>query len=238
MLERQGNLKTSDSSDPPSRVIMTCLANGISVYSPHTALDCVKDGVNDWLLEAFGTNSGAVYPINPTQCTDTGRDPEKEGEGRKMSLNSPLLLQQVIDRLKKHLKLSHVRVAPAMHLLVAEKATEESVTQVAKAHQVHNIAVCAGSGGSILTNAPEVDVWITGEMSHHEVLAATAEGVSVILTDHSNTEREYLPRLCQRVQTALNDVHESTGDVESDNTEDLPVSFQVTKLDADPLVIV
>ena len=27
----------------------------------------------------------------------------------------------------------------------------------------------------------------TGEMSHHEVLEANADGVSIILTDHSNT---------------------------------------------------
>ena len=41
----------------------------------------------------------------------------------------------------------------------------------------------------------DVDVLLTGEMSHHEVLAANAEGKHVILSDHSNTERGYLPVL-------------------------------------------
>ena len=40
-----------------------------------------------------------------------------------------------------------------------------------------------------------MDVLLTGEMSHHEVLAANAEGKHVILSDHSNTERGYLPVL-------------------------------------------
>ena len=40
--------------------------------------------------------------------------------------------------------------------------------------KVSSIAVCAGSGGSVL-NTPlgrKADLWITGEMSHHEVLDA------------------------------------------------------------------
>jgi putative NIF3 family GTP cyclohydrolase 1 type 2 len=40
------------------KIIARCLENKIAVYSPHTALDALKGGVNDWLAEAFGT-----YPI-------------------------------------------------------------------------------------------------------------------------------------------------------------------------------
>ena len=35
----------------------------------------------------------------------------------------------------------------------------------------------------------QADVFLTGEMSHHAVLAAVQTGTSVILTDHTNTER-------------------------------------------------
>ena len=37
------------------RIIIKCLENKIAVYSPHTALDAVAGGVNDWLLSPFGT---------------------------------------------------------------------------------------------------------------------------------------------------------------------------------------
>jgi len=57
---------------------------------------------------------------------------------------------------------------------------------------VASLAVCAGSGGSVLRKCTDVDVWVTGEMGHHEVLAANARGVSVVLTNHTNTERQYL----------------------------------------------
>jgi len=43
----------------------------------------------------------------------------------------------------------------------------------------------------------EVDLFLTGEMSHHEILAANAQGTSVILCEHSNSERGYLKQVLQ-----------------------------------------
>ena len=60
--------------------------------------------------------------------------------------------------------------------------------------QISSIAVCAGSGGSVLKGVA-ADVYLTGEMSHHEVLHANESGRSVILCDHSNTERGFLKTL-------------------------------------------
>ncbi|XP_035204725.1 NIF3-like protein 1 [Stegodyphus dumicola] len=36
------------------RIILQCIENSIAVYSPHTACDAVKGGVNDWLINCFG----------------------------------------------------------------------------------------------------------------------------------------------------------------------------------------
>lgn len=36
------------------RIVACCLEKGIAVYSPHTAYDTLKGGVNDWLIKAFG----------------------------------------------------------------------------------------------------------------------------------------------------------------------------------------
>ena len=67
----------------------------------------------------------------------------------------------------------------------------------------------------------EADVYLTGEMSHHEVLGCNAAGASVILTDHSNTERGFLQVLRQRLQ------------------EELPgIEVAVSKVDHDPLLVV
>ena len=40
---------------------MQCLENKIAVFSPHTSLDALKGGVNDWLAEAFGKEKKFLF---------------------------------------------------------------------------------------------------------------------------------------------------------------------------------
>ena len=87
---------------------------------------------------------------------------------------------------------------------------------------VKKIAVCAGSGSSILGGV-SADVYLTGEMSHHEVLDANHRGRTVILCDHSNTERGYLS---ESLRGSLLELFENQIDI------------IVSERDADPLTIV
>lgn len=45
----------------------------------------------------------------------------------------------------------------------------------------------------------------SGEMSHHEVLDAVSKGTSVILSEHSNSERGFLPVFKERLAARLSD---------------------------------
>lgn len=60
-----------------------------------------------------------------------------------------------------------------------------------KTAEVSSVAVCAGSGGDILRGSA-AEMWVTGEMSHHDALAASQKGRIVVTTYHSNTERRFL----------------------------------------------
>ncbi|KAF8765275.1 NIF3-like protein 1 like protein [Argiope bruennichi] len=53
--------KTLGCENWKDRIIMTCIANNIAIYSPHTACDAVEGGVNDWLLKCFDLTN--VSPI-------------------------------------------------------------------------------------------------------------------------------------------------------------------------------
>ena len=66
------------------RVVLKCLANGVAVYSTHTACDCVPGGVNDWLVKGLG--DGSVVPAQPDEG---GTGIEGAGFGRVMTLASP-----------------------------------------------------------------------------------------------------------------------------------------------------
>ncbi|KAM9663554.1 NIF3-like protein 1 isoform 2-T2 [Trichechus inunguis] len=102
------------------------------------------------------------------------------GMGRLCTLDESVSLATMVERIKRHLKLSHVRLS------LGVGRTLES--------QVRVVALCAGSGSSVLQGA-EADLYLTGEMSHHDVLDAASQGINVILCEHSNTERGFLADL-------------------------------------------
>src|ERR1700753_478300 len=56
---------------------------------------------------------------------------------------------------------------------------------------ISSAGICAGSGGSLFKDL-DVDLLFTGELSHHEALAAIEKGQTVICLFHSNTERGFL----------------------------------------------
>eukprot|EP00088_Acartia_fossae_P002105 TRINITY_DN1082_c0_g1_i1.p1 TRINITY_DN1082_c0_g1~~TRINITY_DN1082_c0_g1_i1.p1 ORF type:complete len:391 (+),score=71.17 TRINITY_DN1082_c0_g1_i1:214-1386(+) len=130
------------------------------------------------------------------------------GPGRVANLETPISLNEAVDRVKKHLQLSHIRFA----LACGEDMAGSDV--------VKRVGVCAGSGGSVLAGV-QANLILTGEMSHHEVLDFVHRGVSVILTDHSNTERGFHTHIREKLESLM----------------DNKVNIMVSKVDRDPLQV-
>ncbi len=107
------------------------------------------------------------------------------GSGRLVRLATPTSLDVLLDRIKQHLGLAQLRLAA-------------SDAQRAGA-QIRSVALCAGSGGSVFEREREADLYLTGELGHHQILATLARGQSVVLCNHTHTERGYLPRLRERL---------------------------------------
>ena len=121
-----------------------------------------------------------------------GERPRRDmGIGRRIILDRPIQIDGLARKLKKHLGIGYVRVAP-------------SVGKDDRA-QVQTIGLCAGAGGSVCELALDdgCEVFVTGEMTHHQVVAATARGCTVMLTGHTNSERGYLPRLKEQLLELL-----------------------------------
>lgn len=166
-------LKRLDAGKPAERVLIDALRGGVAIYSPHTALDAAPGGVNDWLLESFGPGRPVERPDDSLRL------------GRALELAEPAPLSTIVQRVKAQLGLRQLRVA--------ESARHAAGEPIARA------AVCAGSGGAVFAELPGFDLYLTGEMRHHDVLAKLAAGASVILCEHTNSERGYLPRLSARL---------------------------------------
>jgi dinuclear metal center YbgI/SA1388 family protein len=118
--------------------------------------------------------------------------PRREmGVGRRIHLDKAVQLDELARKLKKHLGIGYVRVAPA-------SGKDDRI-------EVQTIGLCVGAGGTVCELAIDdgCDVFITGEMTHHQVVSATARGCTVMLTGHTNSERGYLPTLKQQISELL-----------------------------------
>jgi len=240
-------LKRLTSKNWKERVVLRCVQHNIALYSPHTSWDAVQNGINEWLLQPFGKLIDVepceqVYSSSPAQYTltlpdggtqvvshqdlvaiisDMSADEQGKlsivkqearplpgiGPGRIAKLQTKLSLSEAISRVKTHLNLAHLRFA------LANGASLEG-------DSVGSVGVCAGSGGSVLASKSP-DLILTGEMSHHEVLDFVHRGVSVILTDHSNTERGFHSHVRDKLVGLMEN----------------KVDILVSKVDRDPLVI-
>lgn len=110
------------------------------------------------------------------------------GMGRLCYLKSPQPLTEIVEIIKKHVKIPHLRLA-----LAVGKNNDSLVS---------TIGICAGSGASLLRGV-KADLYLSGEMSHHEVLDAVHDGHHVILCEHSNSERGFLTHFAHTLANTL-----------------------------------
>jgi putative NIF3 family GTP cyclohydrolase 1 type 2 len=95
-------LRSITLANPLQSTLLECIANGISVYSPHTALDNVTGGINDWLAEGLTTKEVLARTQNTTtEVKHLGElKAEKEGVevgvGRMVTYSQPIDLQDII----------------------------------------------------------------------------------------------------------------------------------------------
>ncbi|XP_017134247.1 NIF3-like protein 1 [Drosophila elegans] len=161
------------------RVVAACLANDIALYSPHTAWDKACGGVNDWLSQAV--DIGSIRPLEPELNAPPGT-----GSGRY--IETKMELYQLLESLQKHTENS-------VHIALAVNHHPKTLIQ--------SVGICAGSGGSLLKGI-QADLIITGEMSHHELLDFTHNNTTVLLCNHSNSERGFLKVFSPKLEESLN----------------------------------
>jgi dinuclear metal center YbgI/SA1388 family protein len=123
-----------------------------------------------------------VYQLLP-------RPNRRVGHGGRVVLDQRVDIETLVERVKACLGVNRIGIAPGR--------------DAPEAYQI--IGLCPGAGGSFLDAAIEqgCELFFTGEMRHHDVLAAQARGCTIMLAGHTNTERGYLPLLRDRMAQAL-----------------------------------
>lgn len=69
---------------------------------------------------------------------------------------------------------------------------------------IRRVGLCGGAGGEFAAAAADMgcDVYLTGEMKHHEAIDALARGIALIEAGHYQTEAVVLEPLIERLQNA------------------------------------
>ncbi|MBL9122703.1 MAG: Nif3-like dinuclear metal center hexameric protein, partial [Planctomycetaceae bacterium] len=140
------------------RLLWELARAGISIYSPHTAFDSTRGGINQQLAEGIGLRE--IAPLVPTES--------EVGTGRRGRLDPPCNLGELAERVKKLLHLELLQVAGA------------------SAKPIERVAVACGSAGELLPAAVAAgcDCLLTGEMRFHGCLEAEAQGIALVLAGH------------------------------------------------------
>jgi len=181
-LEGRGSFFGNESAQP------TVGERGTLSFVAETRLEmrCPAAAVKDLarVIAAHHPYEEPAWDLYPLVAPAAGEP--STGAGRLLVLDQPLSITDAVTRLKTHLALPTLRVATA-----GPHAAGEPITR---------IAVCAGAGGSVFEKVSEADLFVTGEMRHHDVLAKLRAGSSVILSEHTHTERGYLPEFGRRLE--------------------------------------
>lgn len=231
-------LKSITMADSQQRSLLRLAAEGISVYSPHTALDSARGGINDWLADivtgtpdtmpdSVSEDDESVSSSTPALANKELDDPFVERsrrpvfmlahhpstmplhENKDLKLNSVEHTREPIKTLEiegcpgagqgRIVRFKHQQPLSAVIDRIAKGVGNPKGFPVAipqnksiETVKISSVGICAGSGGSLLTPLKDVDLLFTGELSHHEALAAIERGQTVIILFHSNTERGFL----------------------------------------------
>ena len=123
------------------------------------------------------------------------------GLGRIGELAKPVRIAQIIKRIKK------VTGAKAIGMVCKQDRL------------VRRAAVCAGSCGKIINSviAAKADLYLTGELKHHQALAAQEAGLTCLCLSHTVSERFILKKFARQLQKQIK-----------------TIKIRISKKDADP----
>ena len=164
-------------ADWQQELLLQLAENGVAVYSAHTNLDCVANGVNSVLAKRLRLLEPDVL--------DT-----VSGLGRIGELEKPAKLQDFALFIKKALQADYLTIGDA----------GRKVRRVA-------VCGGAGADLIGLALAQGADTLVTGDVKYHEAQQAVFSGLNIIDAGHQPTELPVLDDLADRLSLRFTEKH-------------------------------
>lgn len=170
---------------------------------PETRLEMVC-GARHLAAALAGLRGAHPYEEPPIEVHGLEAAPDPRiGAGRIADLDPGATVAELVERLRGGLGTSRL-----------------AVHEPRSRRRHRRVGVCAGSGGELLGAAIDrgCTVFVTGELKHHDVLAAGERDCAIVLAGHTNTERGWLKVFRSRLRKILPNV-----------------AFSISRADVDPL---
>ena len=158
-------LKKLNGSNYIERTVIKAIKNDIAIYTIHTNLDNVHNGVSAKIAEKLGLENCKV--LLPKEDLNINL----VGSGSIGELNLPVDAQVFIENLKLNMQTDCVRHTPLVK------------------QQIKTVAVCGGSGSFLLKHAiaAKADIFITADFKYHEFFGAENK---IVIADIGHYESE------------------------------------------------
>lgn len=153
----------------PANLVIRALLAGVNVIAAHTNLDVARGGTNEQLSKLL-----ALQQVSPLEVDTTWRSEARyAGMGCVGSLPVKMRLGDLPGMFSRRLGISGLRLVGDLR------------------RQVQKVALCTGSGGSLLERVVSagVDVYITGDIKYHDAQRALEEGLALVDIGHFGSER-------------------------------------------------
>lgn len=172
--------------------MLNLIEAGIALYSPHTAFDSARNGINRQLADMFGLLS--VQPLRPNPngashppAAQLGEIP---GAGRFGDLPLPCSLDELCESVKRLLKVRRLQRVGQPQAMI------------------RRLGIACGAAAEFIPDALAAgcDALLTGEARFHDCLRARDSGLALILPGHYATERPAVETLADVLQVQFADV--------------------------------
>jgi len=166
--------------DPPYEAAI----RGIAVISAHTCYDMAPQGVNAALAEALGLRD----------CRPLWEERPGEASGRTLGLAGELPCP-----------MTREEFAAWVEEALGQRPGFVRCLPGAGPEDIRRVAVCGGAGADYLAQAKALGcaAYVTGDVRHHEFLAAAQMGLLLMDAGHFATENIAMPQLTAQLAAAL-----------------------------------
>lgn len=141
-------LKRIDPTDAIGSLVYRAIRADLAIYSAHTNADKVFDGVSGWMADRLGLTDCEILDPDPKAVGPDGRS---VGLGMVGNWSEPVPADQFLERVKAAFGTPCLRTSAPLN------------------RPIRRVAVCGGSGSSLLSAARKAgaDAFLCGDLSYH-----------------------------------------------------------------------